>query len=328
MTTSFNKKFLPMNSLITYVQSSLIWLLTKFHNANNWIASRLDGREHNGKKNSIVVLDGVRGVAVLMVIIFHINRVTGDNLWDPKTNPLASSISTAGGTGVTLFFVLSGFLLFMPFAKALLFKTDWPLLRVFYMRRVLRILPAYYVSLFLLILFQYPQYLHRANFKNLLLFLTFFMDSTRATFRQINGPYWTLATEWQFYMLLPFIALGIAFIVSRVPVKKRLAAVSACLLGIIIWGLFIRYWGLYFLAYPTRTFLVPRSVLNVINFFLFGITGKYTEDFAVGMFISLCYMYAQHPSTDKKVVELWKRLSPWLWTGWHLDTGFQRYVAF
>ena len=332
MTTSFNKKFLPMNSLLTYVQSSLIWLLSKFHNANSWIASRLDGREHNGKKNSIVVLDGVRGVAVLMVIIFHINRVTGDNLWDPKTNPLASSVSTAGGTGVTLFFVLSGFLLFMPFAKALLFKTDWPLLRVFYMRRVLRILPAYYVSLFLIILFQYPQYLHRANFKNLLLFLTFFMDSTRATFRQINGPYWTLATEWQFYMLLPFIALGIAFIVSRVPIKKRLAAVSACLLGIIIWGLFIRFWGLYFLAYPTRTFLVPRSVLNVFNFFLFGVTGKYTEDFAVGMFISLCYMYSQHPSTDKKVVELWKRLSPWLWTGgililvfsamWHFKSGY------
>src|SRR5207249_9347409 len=52
-------------------------------------------------------------------------------------------------------------LLFMPFAKALLYKTNWPLVRVFYMRRVLRILPAYYVSLFLLILFQHPEYLHR-----------------------------------------------------------------------------------------------------------------------------------------------------------------------
>ncbi|HWZ19938.1 MAG TPA: acyltransferase [Ktedonobacteraceae bacterium] len=332
MTTSLNKKILPMNSLLKYIQSPFIWLLNTFRNGNEWIAGRLDGREQTGKKNSIVVLDGVRGVAVLMVIIFHINRVTGDNLWDPKTNPLASSVSTAGGTGVTLFFVLSGFLLFMPFAKTLLFKTDWPLLRVFYMRRVLRIIPAYYVSLFLIILFQYPQYLHRDNFKNLLLFLTFFMDSTRATFRQINGPYWTLATEWQFYMLLPFIALGIAFIVSRVPIKRRLLAVSACLLGIIIWGLFIRFWGLYFLAYPTRTFLVPRSVLNVINFFLFGVTGKYTEDFAVGMFISLCYIYSQHPSTGNKVVQLWKRLSPWLWIGgiiilvfsamWHFKSDY------
>ena len=33
------------------------------------------------------------------------------------------------------------------------------------------------------------------------------------------------------------------------------------------------------------------------------------------MFVSLCYIYSQHPSTDKKVVQLWQRLSPWLWTG-------------
>jgi len=332
VTTSLNKKILPMNSLLKSIQSPFIWLLNIFRRFGHWVESLLDNEQKSGKKNTISVLDGVRGVAVLMVIVFHVNRVTGDNLWNQAEYPLASSISTAGGLGVTLFFVLSGFLLFMPFAKALLFKTDWPLLRVFYMRRVLRIIPAYYVSLFLIILFQYPQYLHRDNFKNLLLFLTFFMDSTRATFRQINGPYWTLATEWQFYMLLPFIALGIAFLVSRVPIKRRLLAVSVCLLGIIILGLFIRFWGLYFLEYPTRTFLVPRTELNDINFFLFGITGKYTEDFAVGMFISLCYIYSRHPSTDKKVVKLWERLSPWLWAGgillvvfdalWHFKNSY------
>src|SRR5215467_3689449 len=106
-----------MNRFLNSIQASFIWLLSNFLHANDRIAYRLDGRENTGKKSNILVLDGVRGVAVLMVIIFHINRVTGDNLWDPRTNPLASSISTAGGTGVTLFFVLSGFLLFMPFAK-------------------------------------------------------------------------------------------------------------------------------------------------------------------------------------------------------------------
>ena len=243
-----------------YLRYPFLWLQRFGH----WIESLLDDEQKNGKKNTISVLDGVRGVAVLMVVVFHINRVTGDNLWNPETNPLASSISTAGGTGVTLFFVLSGFLLFMPFAKALLYKSNWPLARVFYMRRVLRIVPGYYVSLFLLILLAYPQYLQRANFKNLALFLTFFMDSSHATFREINGPYWTLATEWQFYMLLPLIALGIALIVSRVPIQRRLLAVTFCLLGIIIWGLFVRFWGLYFLGNPSQTFLVPRSVLNVV----------------------------------------------------------------
>ena len=284
-----------MGSLLTYIQ----YPLRRF---GHWVESLLDNEQKNGKKNTISVLDGVRGIAVLMVIVFHVNRVTGDNLWNQAEYPLASSISTAGGMGVTLFFVLSGFLLFMPFAKALLYKTNWPLARVFYMRRVLRIVPAYYVSLFLIILFQHPEYLHRDHLKNLALFVTFLMDSSRATFRQLNGPYWTLATEWQFYMLLPLIALGIAFLVSRIPIKMRLPAVTACLLGIIVWGLFIRFWGLYFLNYPSQTFLVPRSELNYMMFFLFGITGKYIEDFAIGMFISLCYIYAQHTTTSDKVV--------------------------
>jgi peptidoglycan/LPS O-acetylase OafA/YrhL len=297
-----------MSSLLEYIQYP-------FRRFGHWVESLLDNEQKNGKINTISVLDGVRGVAVLMVIVFHVNRVTGDNLWNQAEYPLASSISTAGGIGVTLFFVLSGFLLFMPFAKALLYKTSWPLARVFYMRRVLRIIPAYYVSLFLLILFQHPEYLHRDHLKDLFLFLTFFMDSSRATFRQLNGPYWTLATEWQYYMLLPLVALGIAFVVSRVPIKRRLLAVTVCLLGIIVWGLFIRYWGLYYLKYPSQTFLVPRSELNDIMFFLFGITGKYTEDFAIGMFISLCYIYAQHPMTSKKIVQGWQRLSPWLWAG-------------
>lgn len=298
-----------------YLQYPFLWLQRIFRRFGHWIESQLDNEQKNGKRNTISVLDGVRGIAVLMVIVFHVNRVTGDNIWVQAANPLTSSISTAGGTGVTLFFVLSGFLLFMPFAKALLYKTNWPLGRVFYMRRVLRIFPAYYVSLFLIILFQHPEYLHRDHLQNLALFLTFFMDSSRATFRQLNGPYWTLATEWQFYMLLPLIALGIAFLVSRVPIKRRLPAVTICLLGIIVWGLFIRYWGLYYLNNPSQTFLVPRAELNVVIFFLFGITGKYTEDFAIGMFISLCYIYAQHPKTDAKVVRGWQRLSPWMWAG-------------
>jgi peptidoglycan/LPS O-acetylase OafA/YrhL len=301
-----------MNSLIHY---PFLWLQSIFRRFGHWVESLLNNEQKNGEKNTISVLDGVRGVAVLMVIVFHVNRVTGDNIWVQTENPLTSSISTAGGTGVTLFFVLSGFLLFMPFAKALLFKTSWPLARVFYMRRVLRILPAYYVSLFLIILFQHPEYLHRDHLKNLALFLTFFMDSSRATFRQVNGPFWTLATEWQFYMLLPLIALGIAFVVSHVSIKMRLPAVTICLLGIIFWGLFIRFWGLYYLNNPSQAFLVPRSVLNVIMFFLFGITGKYTEDFAIGMFISLCYIYAHNSTTGEKVSRGWQSLSPWLWVG-------------
>ena len=307
-----------MKNLGHSIPFPFLWIRQLLQRFGRWIAYKLEDSNlpyREGKRNSIAVLDGVRAIAILMVIVFHINRITGDSLWNQMANPLASSVATAGGTGVTLFFVLSGFLLFMPFAKALLFDTPWPLARVFYLRRVLRIMPGYYVSLFLLILFMHPEYLQRDHLKDLLLFLTFFMDSSHSTFRQLNGPFWTLATEWQFYMLLPLICLAFALFVRQIPLHNRFKAVTFCILVVIAWGLFVRYFGLYYLNHPEKTVLVPRPVLNILLFFSFGITGKYTEDFAVGMFISLCYMYAQNPSTRRKFGETWARLSPWLWGG-------------
>lgn len=321
-----------MNNLIQASQS----LYHRIRVALQWVyqrLSRLLEDQQQSAKNTIAVLDGVRACAILFVIIFHINRTTGDNLWSRTDNPLATSVSTAGGTGVTLFFVLSGFLLFMPYARALLFKTRWPLARVYYLRRVLRIVPGYYISLFLIILLFHPEYFHQDHFKDLALFLTFFMDSSQSTFRQINGPFWTLATEWQFYMILPLLALAFAFVVKRVPMQRRLQAVTLCMMSLILWGLFVRYCGFYYRQNPTETFLVPRSVLNVILFFSFGITGKYTEDFAVGMFVSLCYIYAQHPSSGEKLHTVARRLSLWLWRGgivilvfsamWHFNHEMQ-----
>ncbi len=303
---------------------------TVFFRIEAWMGRLLEGNQAGREKNTIAVLDGVRALAILMVIVFHINRMTGDNLWDWRGNPLASSVSTAGGTGVTLFFVLSGFLLFMPFAKSLLFKKPWPLVRVYYMRRILRIWPGYYVSLFLLIFFLHPEYLQPDHRIDLVLFLTFFMDSARRTFRQLNGPYWTLATEWQFYMLLPLLALAIAWLVMRVPREKRLQAVIWCLLGVIGCGLLVRWFGLYYLDHPGPTW-IPPLLFRGIMFLFFGITGKYTEDFAVGMLISACYIYAQQAGDESRFVQRWRQISPWLWRAgivilvfsamWHFNAG-------
>src|SRR5579864_8241078 len=311
------REYLSMIDTKNVVEQPLHEKRGLFQRSGRWIARMLEDRQAQvgSKQNTIAVLDGVRAVAFLIVMVFHINRMTGDNLWNRMENQIASSVSTAGGTGVTLFFVLSGFLLFMPFAKSLLFDSPWPLARVFYMRRFLRIIPAYYVCLFLIILTTHPEYLQRDHLQYLFLFLTFFMDSSRVTFRQINGPFWTLATEWQFYMLLPIIALAFLWLVKNVPQRYRLQTVTLWLGALIVLGLTARLLGEYFAANPTKTVLVPRSVLNVILFFTYGITGKYTEDFAVGMFISLCYIYAQDPSSGEQLNAVAHRLSLWLWRG-------------
>ena len=278
-----------------------------------WIQKSL---EVSSKKNTIGVLDGVRGVACLIVIWFHIYRIPRDlHIWNPSssTYPLLDSFLFFGRYGVTLFFVLSGFLLFLPYARSLLFEQAWPSLRQFYLRRVFRILPAYYLTLILIVLLFQRQYLQPQHWQELGLFFAMFMDSSPATFKQLNAPFWTLAIEWQFYMLLPWLALGMRQLVWRVSQKFRLSAAVTCLLGVIAWGLFTRYYGTYFQQHPAETILVPRTVLDVVLFFTYGASGKYLEDFAVGMLLSLCFVYAQHPSVAPSIAKALHKLSPWLW---------------
>ncbi len=276
------------------------------------------------QKNNIVVLDGVRAFACLIVIAFHIDLKTlVMGVWHPLPGIgwLASAMALTGYVGVTLFFVLSGILLFMPYAGSLLFEKPWPAMGQFYLRRILRTWPGYYVSLALLILLIAPEYLQLAHLKELGLFLTFFMDSTPETYQKLNGPFWTLAVEWQYYMILPFVALGLRWAVKRIggdSLRRRWWTLIGCLVGLFAWGIFSRYWGGYFVAHADQTFLVSRPVLNVLIFFLYGSNGKYLEDFAIGMLVACCLVLSQQAPVQHRLRSLSegiKRRSLWIWSG-------------
>lgn len=269
-------------------------------------------------KSNIAVLDGVRAIACLSVISYHINRFTLlSHLWSFSLGPLTASVAMSGWSGVTLFFVLSGFLLFMPYAKALLFTevhAHWPSMLQFYTRRALRILPGYYVSLFLLIIFTQPHYLQIDHLKQLGLFLTLFMDGSHSTYQQIDGPFWTLAVEWQFYLLLPFIALAFRWIVQRGSPRRRLVTLIGCLLVMIAWGVATRYWGRYYMYYhPEAKGTMPQPIFSIALFFLYGTDGKYLEDFAVGMLVSTLFIYAQRAYVENTLRLSLQRASMWLW---------------
>src|SRR4051812_24937304 len=90
-------------------------------------------------------LDGLRGVAVLMVLMHHFIR----GYWTP--GPIHAFLDTFTifmWSGVDLFFVLSGFLITGILVDA---KGKPRYFRTFYARRVLRIFPLYYAALFLLL---------------------------------------------------------------------------------------------------------------------------------------------------------------------------------
>ena len=254
------------------------------------------------RKANIAALDGVRAIACIGVVEYHVHLLLSRSFHLPAlVGKLGSSLLLAGWSGVTLFFVLSGFLLFLPYARHLLFEQQRPGARTFYVRRALRILPGYYLALFLLIALTHPQYLKLDHLGSLGLFLTLLMDAP-STYQQINGPFWTLAVECQFYVLLPFIAWGFGLCVRRAAAQQqRLWRLVICIVGMILWGIGTRYVGNYYTLHPAETLLVVRPVLNGFLALMYGASGKYLEDFAIGMLCCTLYLFAQNAAQNDRI---------------------------
>ena len=99
-----------------------------------------------GPGHHLPALDGVRGLAILMVLVVHLMLFNNNN--GNRWMDALSQLQGLCGSGVDLFFVLSGFLI-----TVILYDTlhDEHYFRNFYMRRFLRIFPLYYGFLFLLL---------------------------------------------------------------------------------------------------------------------------------------------------------------------------------
>ncbi|HSH84505.1 MAG TPA: acyltransferase [Guyparkeria sp.] len=156
-------------------------------------------------------LTGIRGWAALWVLLYHawvavvprrINLPLGD--WTLDLTPFFS----VGWAGVPIFFVLSGFLLAMPFAAWQAGDRERPALGRYFFRRVARVFPAYYVQLLLLLLLalvvdgKIPLNDLGAAWRHLLML---FMPPPLGT-KPINLVWWTLPIEFSFYLVLPLLA--------------------------------------------------------------------------------------------------------------------------
>ena len=149
-------------------------------------------------------LTGLRGLAAGWVFAFH--------LWQFCGRPVLafagidfSPLLAGGHYGVDLFFVLSGFLLARPFVAARLHGTPAPRWSAFMVRRARRVLPAYWVQLAILVA---VAGLAAFSARDLLMHatLTFNIVDNGSP---INPVYWTLPVEWDFYLVLPLLALAL-----------------------------------------------------------------------------------------------------------------------
>jgi len=153
-------------------------------------------------------LDGIRGVAILLVLALHWIVYPTQPLLQQWLPPLWA-LANLSWCGVDLFFVLSGFLI----AGILLDHRDAPnLFRTFYARRACRILPAYLLLLLAatLPIAGEPQITQgQVPLAAYLLFLQNFWTAAGAQVALALGPCWSLAIEEQFYLGLPVLLLRV-----------------------------------------------------------------------------------------------------------------------
>lgn len=170
-------------------------------------------------RQHLAPLDGVRGIAILMVICSHIFESDVDH--HGLLVRLIGQLFYYGSFGVDLFFVLSGFLI-----TGILVDTvhDPHYFRTFYARRTLRIFPLYYGVLLLALLLTPLLHLHWGTMGALYwLYLQNLRPAAAMSFT-LGGPFalyhfWSLAVEEQFYLVWPTV-------VRMVPAPRQLLRVT------------------------------------------------------------------------------------------------------
>jgi peptidoglycan/LPS O-acetylase OafA/YrhL len=194
----------------------------------------------------ISALTGVRALAALWVVLFHAWIVAGR----PAT-PLPFSFARLdltplfefGWLGVDVFFVLSGFLLTRQ-AWGKLARGGAPgMLRSrfgetyfgFLRRRILRVYPAYYATISVLLvaaaLHVYGQLPEKPD---LLLHLLMFHNLVERYMDTINGVFWSIPFEWQFYLVFPLLFVAL----RRIPILAFYAAFALLALATKEWVIF------------------------------------------------------------------------------------------
>ena len=181
----------------------------------------------------VPVIDGLRFVAILLVLIFHVSLmldlVQGRRSIDPPFGAFwgSSSPTFLGGIvwemkiGVQVFFAVSGFVLSLPWITARNLRASRPPLGRYYLRRVTRIEPPYVVALTVLFLFGVLARTD-AGVSHYLSGLLYLHGAWFGAMNPYDAVTWSLEVEIQFYVLVPLLALVLC---AGGRVGRRLACV-------------------------------------------------------------------------------------------------------
>ena len=213
-------------------------------------------------------INGLRGIAIVGVVYFHV--IGG--LWSTADlPPWLSPFVTNTWTGVNLFFILSGFVLFLPYAadnEAL--RPQSERLR-FYRRRAWRLLPLFYVAV--AVQWGVAAVCGTSGLDELVRVASFqLIVSPRDFFPSFNGPLWSIGAEVAFSVLFPMLVLA--------SLKLGIGRVTAVVLAVAL--------GMRLVAYMHAP--SPEVVGFNTDMFLCRI-----DEFVLGMLLARLYVERRLP---------------------------------
>jgi peptidoglycan/LPS O-acetylase OafA/YrhL len=198
----------------------------------------------NDERSRFPYLDGLRGLAVLVVVFGHYT------IFFPTLGPMLGSVAKSG---VWLFFMLSSFLLTRQLTLVFASATTFENLLRYLARRALRILPMYYAVLAaLLILPKFQHHMFGGNGFSLL---------NHALLLYPEGIFWAISVEFEYYLAIPLICLAFLLAVRLHP------ALGPALVIALIFGAFKAFRVAWIdIGFPVN---FPH-IVNYAHFFLLG----------------------------------------------------------
>jgi len=207
-------------------------------------------------------IDGLRFVAILSVYVYHLNGYLlekGASFPVGSTTTRFVTLLSHGNNGVQLFFVISGFILGLPFASHFLSGERRVSLRAYFFRRLTRLEPPYMLSMVLVftLLILYVGQSAQVLLPHLVASLLYVHNLVYASGSSINAVAWSLEVEIQFYVLVPLLAALFAIRNAR---WRRIAIIGLILLAIVLRATLV----------SQATPRLDRSIVGQLQYFLVG----------------------------------------------------------
>jgi peptidoglycan/LPS O-acetylase OafA/YrhL len=258
----------------------------------------LPGRAH------FPCFDGLRAIAAMMVLLHHVGYSTAYGI-----NGRFGEYLAHGDAGVPIFFLISGFLLYRPFVHAHLNGRPPGNVWKFWWNRILRIVPAFWVALFLINWLFGFQNGALAGPRDIITYFGFLqIYDTRRYFAAVNQA-WSLGTEMSFYLFLPLFAFVVYQWAKRSSASK-LRVQATALVSLFVAGYIWRISLWTFSAYKYNGHgAAPWANLGT-EYWL----PAFFDLFAMGMGLALLSVWAQQQQAVPRFIDFLGRHT-WLWWG-------------